>query len=353
MSEGNVKIKQLKYKSGDLIAPYTPAHAVYTSSGTRLDYELGKIDVISASTDSRLYNFETEIHNEMNEFSAETTNKFNSFSAETSSKIVAFSAETTTRFNGFSAETATRFNEFSAATNTALDGLHQSIEIEIKAEINDLSGKTQESIGELYDATFPIQLSMSVIPSPANNPTGHTVSLSVTQKSKKGLFTPDKLELTKSVNYGAGTTIDAGPTASYKYTYNIEGNIEIFTSSATKTGRTGASASQTRYICAYAASDSESVSGSASTSEDVFDRATKKSATGVGFNPSVKTELGQYIWIFVPSILNIHKITHSGIDVSMNYMGGYEVDRGQYQGTYKAYRTQQPLREETWNLVIT
>ena len=26
MSEGNVKIKQLKYKSGDLIAPYTPAH---------------------------------------------------------------------------------------------------------------------------------------------------------------------------------------------------------------------------------------------------------------------------------------------------------------------------------------
>ena len=166
MSEGNVKIKQLKYKSGDLIAPYTPAHAVYTSSGTRLDYELGKIDVISAATDSSLSNFKTEMHNEMNEFEAESTNKFNEFSAETT----------------------TRFNEFSAATNTALDDLHQSIE----TEINDLSGKTQESIGELYDATFPIQLSMGLTPKLMNNPPTNEVSMSVTQKSK-GPFTPDSL----------------------------------------------------------------------------------------------------------------------------------------------------------------
>ena len=320
MSEGNVKIKQLKYKSGDLIAPYTPAHAVYTSSGTRLDYELGKIDVISAATDSSLSNFKTEMHNEMNEFEAESTNKFNEFSAETT----------------------TRFNEFSAATNTALDDLHQSIE----TEINDLSGKTQESIGELYDATFPIQLSMGLTPKLMNNPPTNEVSMSVTQKSK-GPFTPDSLELKKSVNGGAEITIYSGKTASYTYTSNVEGNIERFSSSAKKTGRTGANASQKRYICAYAASDSASIS------DDLFNGAIKKSATGVGFNPSVTTELGQYIWIFVPSELNINKITNAGFNVTMEEPVTYTLSSGSYKGTYKAYRTQNALAGATWNFVIS
>lgn len=320
MSEGNVKIKQLKYKSGDLIAPYTPAHAVYTSSGTRLDYELGKIDVISAATDSSLSNFKTEMHNEMNEFEAESTNKFNEFSAETT----------------------TRFNEFSAATNTALDDLHQSIE----TEINDLSGKTQESIGELYDATFPIQLSMGLTPKLMNNPPTNEVSMSVTQKSK-GPFTPDSLELKKSVNGGAEITIYSGNTASYTYTSNVEGNIERFSSSAKKTGRTGANASQKRYICAYAASDSASIS------DDLFNGAIKKSATGVGFNPSVTTELGQYIWIFVPSELNINKITNVGFNVTMEEPVTYTLSSGSYKGTYKAYRTQNALAGATWNFVIS
>ena len=331
MSEGNVKIKQLKYKSGDLIAPYTPAHAVYTSSGTRLDYELGKIDVISAATDSSLSNFKTEMHNEMNEFEAESTNKFNEFSAETTNK-----------FNEFSAETTTRFNEFSAATNTALDDLHQSIE----TEINDLSGKTQESIGELYDATFPIQLSMGLTPKLMNNPPTNEVSMSVTQKSK-GPFTPDSLELKKSVNGGAEITIYSGNTASYTYTSNVEGNIERFSSSAKKTGRTGANASQKRYICAYAASDSASIS------DDLFNGAIKKSATGVGFNPSVTTELGQYIWIFVPSELNINKITNVGFNVTMEEPVTYTLSSGSYKGTYKAYRTQNALAGATWNFVIS
>ena len=320
MSEGNVKIKQLKYKSGDLIAPYTTAHAVYTSSGTRLDYELGKIDVISAATDSSLSNFKTEMHNEMNEFEAESTNKFNEFSAETT----------------------TRFNEFSAATNTALDDLHQSIE----TEINDLSGKTQESIGELYDATFPIQLSMGLTPKLMNNPPTNEVSMSVTQKSK-GPFTPDSLELKKSVNGGAEITIYSGNTASYTYTSNVEGNIERFSSSAKKTGRTGANASQKRYICAYAASDSASIS------DDLFNGAIKKSATGVGFNPSVTTELGQYIWIFVPSELNINKITNAGFNVTMEEPVTYTLSSGSYKGTYKAYRTQNALAGATWNFVIS
>lgn len=344
MSEGNVKIKQLKYKSGDLIAPYTPAHAVYTSSGTRLDYELGKIDVISAATDSSLSNFKTDMHNEMNEFEAESTNKFNSFSSATSSKIVAFSAETTTRFNEFSAETTNKFNEFSAETNTALNDLHESIE----TEINDLSGKTQESIGELYDATFPIQLSMSIVPSPTNNnnPSGHTVSLSVTQKSK-GAFIPDNLELKKAVN-GAEITIYSGKTASYTYTTNIECNIEKFTSRATKKGRTGANASQKRYICAYAANDSSSISN-----DDLFNGAIKKSTTSVAFNPSVKTELGQYIWIFVPSELNINKITNAGFNVTMEEPVTYTLSSGSYKGTYKAYRTKNALDSATWNFVIS
>lgn len=335
MSEGNVKIKQLKYKSGDLIAPYTPAHAVYTSSGTRLDYELGKIDVISAATDSKFSTFKTEIHNEMNAFESASTNKFNSFSAATNSIIVAFSAETTTTFN-----------EFSAETNTALNDLHQSIETEIKAEINDLSGKTQESIGELYDATFPIQLSIGLTPKLMNNPPTNEVSMSVTQKSK-GPFTPDSLELKKSVNGGAEITIYSGKTASYTYTSNVEGNIERFSSSAKKIGRTGANASQKRYICAYAAS------GSASISDDLFNGAIKKSATGVGFNPSIKTELGQYIWIFVPSELNINKITNAGFNVTMEEPVTYTLSSGSYKGTYKAYRTQNALAGATWNFVIS
>ena len=253
-----------------------------------------------------------------------------------------FEAESTNKFNEFSAETTTRFNEFSAATNTALDDLHQSIE----TEINDLSGKTQESIGELYDATFPIQLSMGLTPKLMNNPPTNEVSMSVTQKSK-GPFTPDSLELKKSVNGGAEITIYSGNTASYTYTSNVEGNIERFSSSAKKTGRTGANASQKRYICAYAASDSASIS------DDLFNGAIKKSATGVGFNPSVTTELGQYIWIFVPSELNINKITNVGFNVTMEEPVTYTLSSGSYKGTYKAYRTQNALAGATWNFVIS
>ena len=313
MSEGNVKIKQLKDKSGDLIAPYTPTHAVYTSTGTRLDYELGKIDVISAATDSKLSNFKTETHNEMNAFKAETTNKLNSLSA---------------------------------TTNTALDALHQSIKTEIKEEINDLSGKTQTHINELYDTTFQIQLSMSVTPSSTNNPTSHGIAMSVTQKSK-GAFIPDKLELKKSVNGGVETSVYTGKTASHTYTSNVEGNIEKFTSTATKTGRTGASTSKTRYICAYAANNSASIS------DALFSAAIKKSATGVGFNPSVTTTNGQYIWIFVPSTLNINTITSAGFAVTMTAAVTYTLSSGSYKGTYKAYRTANALGAATWDLVIS
>lgn len=213
-------------------------------------------------------------------------------------------------------------------------------------EFNGFKNKTQESIGELYDVTFPIQLSMGIVPSPANNPTSNSVSLSVTQKSK-GAFTPDNLELKKSVNSGTEITIYSGKTASYTYTSNIEGNIERFTSRATKTGRTGASASQVRYICAYAANNSSSIS------DDLFNTAIKRSVTGVSFNPSITTEKGQYIWIFVPSALSINKITSAGFDVTMLSAVTYTLSNGQYKGTYKAYRTANALGAATWNLFIS
>ena len=152
----------------------------------------------------------------------------------------------------------------------------------------------------------------------------------------------------KSVNGGEEKSVYIGETASYTYTSNIEGNIENFTSRAIKTGRTGASASQIRYICAYTANDSSSISN-----DDLFNGAIKKSATGVGFNPSIKTELGQYIWIFVPSELNINKITNVGIEVPINEPVTYKLSSGSYKGTYKAYRTKNALASATWNFVIS
>lgn len=195
------------------------------------------------------------------------------------------------------------------------------------------------NIAKLNDTVYPITLGFSVSPNVSTMQT--TVNFSVTSDSKA--FTPDALLITKQINDATPIVLTNKPTSSGSIVTSIEGNREIFNLAVTKSGRTGKSTSQTRYIC-YAGADS-----AATISADIVAKFGMKSTTGVSFNPSVTTAAGQYIWLIVPIDLTINKVTSSGFDVTLSAVQTITTSLG----NFKAYRTANTLTAATWNLVIS
>lgn len=190
-----------------------------------------------------------------------------------------------------------------------------------------------ESVAELQDSEFPIVLSLSVTADAGVNSTN--VSYSVTSKGKA--FVPDTLDLRKN-----DTILSNRPVASGTVNSPINSNREVFSLSVTKQGRTGKQTSLTRYLCHYGCSTEASMTST------VLDSLTKTYTTGVGFNPRVTTKDNEYIWLVVPSYLSISSVKSAGFDVSMAAVQTISTAKG----SYKAYRTLNPLTAATWNLVI-
>ena len=110
-----------------------------------------------------------------------------------------------------------------------------------------------------------------------------------------------------------------------------------------KEGRTGKSATQTRYLC-YQGGNS-----AATMTAEILNTLNKVSATGISFNPSITTKDNDYIWLVVPSYLSISRVTSAGFDVPLSVPQAITNSLG----TFKAYRTANPLTQATWNLVIS
>lgn len=196
------------------------------------------------------------------------------------------------------------------------------------------------SIAKLNDTVYPITLGFTIIP---NVDTMQTeVRYSVSSDNKP--LVPDTLEVSKRINEDMEIGIIAStPVANGSLTTPIQGAREIFKFVVTKKGRTGKNTSQTRYLCYFGGNSADTMTA------EIINTLNKVSATGVSFNPSITTKDNDYIWIVVPSYLSISRVTSAGFDVTL----AAPQTITNTLGSFKAYRTANPLTPATWNLVIS
>lgn len=196
------------------------------------------------------------------------------------------------------------------------------------------------NIAKLNDTVYPIILGFTITPNVGTMQT--EVKYSVSSDGKP--FIPDALEVSKSVNDNLNMLIlTRTPASNGSVNTNIEGCRETFKFSVTKEGRTGKSTSQTRYLCYFGGNSAATMTA------EILNTLNKVSATGVSFNPKVITKDNDYIWLVVPSYLSITRVTSAGFDVPLSAPQAITNSLG----TFKAYRTANPLTQATWNLVIS
>lgn len=196
-----------------------------------------------------------------------------------------------------------------------------------------------KNLNKLNDTVYPIVLGFTI------NPNVNTMRTDViySVKSDNEYLVPDTLSITKKVNDAAETILTNYPTSNNNLSTPIQGAREIFKFSITKEGRTGKSTSQTRYLCYFGGNPAATMTA------EILNTLNKVSATGVSFNPKVTTKDNDYIWLVVPSYLSITRVTSAGFDVTL--AAPQTITNS--LGSFKAYRTANPLTAATWNLVIS
>lgn len=196
------------------------------------------------------------------------------------------------------------------------------------------------SIAKLNDTVYPITLGFTIIPNVDTMQTDVRYSVSSDNKP----LVPDTLEVSKRINEDLEIGIIAStPVANGSFTEPIQGAREIFNFAVTKKGRTGKSTSQTRYLCYHGGNQAATMTA------EILNTLSKVSSTEVSFNPKVTTKDNDYIWLVVPSYLSISRVTSVGFDVTLAAPQTITNNLG----SFKAYRTANPLTAATWNLVIS
>ena len=197
-----------------------------------------------------------------------------------------------------------------------------------------------KNLAKLNDTVYPITLGFSINPNVGSMQTD--VRYSIISDGKP--LVPDTLEVSKRINDDSVIGILANtPVANGSLTTPIQGAREIFKFAVTKNGRTDKSTSQTRYLFYFGGNPAATMTA------EILNTLNKVSATGVSFNPKVTTKDNDYIWLVVPSYLSITRVTSAGFDVTIATPQTITNNLG----TFKAYRTANPLTAATWNLVIS
>lgn len=196
-----------------------------------------------------------------------------------------------------------------------------------------------ENLAKLNDTVYPITLGFTITPNVGTMKTD--VKYSVSSEGKP--FMPDTLQISKQANDGLFKVLTNTPSTGGTLSDAIEGAREIFKFAVTKKGRTGKSTSQTRYLCYFGGNPAATMTA------EILNTLNKVSATGVSFNPKVTTKDNDYIWLVVPSYLSISRVTSTGFDVPLSAPQTITNNLG----SFKAYRTANPLTAATWNLVIS
>lgn len=196
-----------------------------------------------------------------------------------------------------------------------------------------------ENLAKLNDTVYPIILGFTITPNVGTMQT--EVRYSVSSDNKP--LVPDTSIISKQINDNAAKNISTTPSSGGILSTPIEGAREIFKFAVTKKGRTGKSTSQTRYLCYFGGNPAATMTA------EILNTLNKVSATGVSFNPKVTTKDNDYIWLVVPSYLSITRVTSAGFDVTLAAPQTITNNIG----SFKAYRTANPLTAATWNLVIS
>ncbi len=196
-----------------------------------------------------------------------------------------------------------------------------------------------ENLAKLNDTVYPIILGFTITPNVGTMQT--EVRYSVSSDNKP--LVPDTSIISKQINDNAAKNLSEIPSSGGTLSTPIEGAIEIFKFAVTKKDRTGKSTSQTRYLCYFGGNPAATMTA------EILNTFSKVSATGVSFNPKVTTKDNDYIWLVVPSYLSIAHVTSAGFDVTLAAPQAITNSLG----TFKAYRTTNPLTAATWNLVIS
>ena len=196
-----------------------------------------------------------------------------------------------------------------------------------------------ENLAKLNDTVYPIILGFTITQNVGTMQT--EVRYSVSSDNKP--LVPDTSIISKQINDNAAKNISTTPSSGGTLSTPIEGAREIFKFAVTKEGRTGKSTTQTRYLCYFGGNSAATMTA------EILNTLNKVSATGVSFNPKVTTKDNDYIWLVVPSYLSINRVTSAGFDVTL--ASPQTITNS--LGSFKAYRTANPLTAATWNLVIS
>lgn len=203
----------------------------------------------------------------------------------------------------------------------------------------ELIQDVDENLAKLNDTVYPIILGFTITPNVGTMQT--EVRYSVSSDNKP--LVPDISIISKQINDNAPKNLSDTPSSGGTLSTPIEGAREIFKYAVTKEGRTGKSATQTRYLCYFGGNSA------ATMTTEILNTLNKVSATGVSFNPKVTTKDNDYIWLVVPSYLSIIRVACAGFDVTLSAPQTITNNLG----SFKAYRTANPLTPATWNLVIS
>ena len=196
-----------------------------------------------------------------------------------------------------------------------------------------------ENLAKLNDTVYPITLGFSLTPNVGTMQTEIRYSVSSDNKP----LVPDTSIISKQINDNAPKNLSDTPSSGGTLSTPIEGAREIFKYAVTKEGRTGKNATQTRYFFYHGGNSADTMTA------EILNTLNKVSATGVSFNPKVTTKDNDYIWLVVPSYLSISRVTSAGFDVTLAAPQTITNNLG----SFKAYRTANPLTAATWNLVIS
>lgn len=206
-------------------------------------------------------------------------------------------------------------------------------------ELVEMIQNVDENLAKLNDTVYPITLGFTITPNVGTMQTEIRYSVSSDNKP----LVPDTSIISKQINDNAAKNISTTPSSGGTLSTPIEGAREIFKFAVTKKGRTGKSTTQTRYLCYFGGNPAATMTA------EILNTLNKVSAIGVSFNPKVTTKDNDYIWLVVPNYLSITRVTSAGFDVPLSAPQAINNNLG----SFKAYRTINPLTATTWNLVIS
>ena len=209
----------------------------------------------------------------------------------------------------------------------------------LSSELVEMIQDVDENLAKLNDTVYPITLGFTITPNVGTMQT--EVRYSVSSDNKP--LVPDTLQISKQANDGLFKVLTNTPSSGGILSDAIEGAREIFKFAVEKKGRTGKNTTQTRYLCYFGGNSAATMTA------EILNTLNKVSSTGVSFNPKITTKDNDYIWLVVPSYLSITRVTSAGFDVTL--AAPQTITNS--LGTFKAYRTANPLTTATWNLVIS